>query len=163
MFSEQSRRVSSNRDKARRRHKARTSRVRKTKATKRSRNLSVAGLSPKQMRKGIQKRAKGEYHVDRQLLEKVLNDAPGVRRSVRMIPRKRHGQYAGLKLYRIRRNSLFDILGFNNGDMVRTINGFDISKPEAALKAFTKLRHANHITVALERRRRPMTIDYYVR
>ena len=69
----------------------------------------------------------------------------------------------GVKLYGIRRGSLLSRLGLQNGDLLRTINGFDMSSPDKALEAYTKLRTASNLTVAIERRGQSMTLDYEIR
>jgi general secretion pathway protein C len=49
-----------------------------------------------------------------------------------------------------------------NGDMLRTINGYDMTGVDTALEAYMKLRRADRITVALERRRRNRNLDYVI-
>ena len=66
----------------------------------------------------------------------------------------------GVKLYGIRRNSLLGKLGLQNGDLLRTINGFEMSSPDTALEAYSKLRTSNNLSVAVVRRGRPMNVEY---
>jgi general secretion pathway protein C len=65
-----------------------------------------------------------------------------------------------VKLYGIRRSSLLGKLGLQNGDMMRTINGFDMSSPDSALEAYTKLRSAGNLSIATVRRGAPVTMEY---
>jgi general secretion pathway protein C len=50
-----------------------------------------------------------------------------------------------------------------NGDRLLTINGLDLSSPDKALETYVRLRAANHLVVALERRGAPITLDYTIR
>jgi general secretion pathway protein C len=50
-----------------------------------------------------------------------------------------------------------------NGDTVQSINGYDMTSPDAALEAYTKLRKADHLTVGVERRGQKMTLDWSVK
>ena len=66
-------------------------------------------------------------------------------------------------MYGIRRNSVLGQLGIQNGDMLRTINGYDMSSPDSALEAYARLRSAERITLNLNRRGQDQTIDYQIR
>jgi len=54
-------------------------------------------------------------------------------------------------------------LGLENGDRLSRINGFDISDPQKALEAYAKLRMADHLTVSVNRRGKPMNIDFNIK
>jgi len=69
----------------------------------------------------------------------------------------------GARLDGIAPGSLLDALGLRNGDVVRSVNGLDVSTAEAALPAYARLRAARHFVLALERGGRPTTIDVVVR
>ena len=68
----------------------------------------------------------------------------------------------GIKLYGIRRLTLLGKLGFQNGDLLRSVNGFDLSNPESLLDAYTKLRTLDHVSVVLTRRGEGRTLEYQV-
>ena len=84
-------------------------------------------------------------------------------RTARVIPHEEGGQVVGVKLYGIRRSSLLGRLGIQNGDMLRTINGYDMTAPDSALEAYARLRSADRITINLNRRGSDQTIDYQIR
>lgn len=69
----------------------------------------------------------------------------------------------GARLDGIAPGSLLDALGLRNGDVVRSVNGLDVSTAEAALPAYARLRSARHFVLALERDGQPTTIDVAVR
>ena len=62
----------------------------------------------------------------------------------------------------MRRGSLAGRLGLENGDAVRTLNGYDVTDLDGLLGALPQLGEASHLTVAVERRGRPVAIDYVV-
>ena len=72
------------------------------------------------------------------------------------------GRAVAVKLYGIRRTSLLGRLGIRNGDMLRTINGFDMTSPDTALEAYSRLRSADKLTLAVKRQNNEMTIEYNV-
>jgi general secretion pathway protein C len=58
---------------------------------------------------------------------------------------------------------IFGKLQLQNGDILKAINGSDMSTPDAALSLYTKLRNASHLSVQIERRGQAMTMGYTIR
>jgi general secretion pathway protein C len=79
-------------------------------------------------------------------------------RACRIVPAIRDGKANGFKLYAIRPNTLLALLGFQNGDTVKTINGRELDSPDKALEVYSALRNEKKFTVALERRGQPMSL-----
>lgn len=114
------------------------------------------------MEAGITKVSDTNFRVTRGLVDQVLANQAELMRTARVIPHEENGRVVGVKLYGIRRNSLLGRLGVQNGDMLRTINGFDMSSPDSALEAYARLREADNLTLSVVRRGQPMTIDYNI-
>jgi general secretion pathway protein C len=159
MFTEDNRKKSGNKRKASRRT---TKRSRKTVARTNRRSATRSGLSTAEMNAGIHKINESKYRIDRSLVDNLLENKSSLGRIARFVPHRQDGKVTGIKVYSIRRNSLLDRLGLKNGDLVRTVNGFDVTNVDAALKAYVKLRNANRITVALERRRGNRNLNYVI-
>ncbi len=123
----------------------------------------AAGISTAQMDSNIQRVSDSEFNVNHSLVSSVLENQAALMREARIIPHEEGGRVVGVKLYGIRRNSLLGKLGLQNGDMLRTINGFDMTSPDSALEAYARLRSADHLSVAVVRRGQAMTIDYNIR
>ena len=111
---------------------------------------------------GIRKQSETKYQVQRSLVDKLLSNQAELMRSARVVPHEENGRVVGVKLYGIRRSSLLGKLGIQNGDMLRTINGFDMTSPDSALEAYAKLRSASNLSVALVRRGSAVTMDYQI-
>lgn len=109
---------------------------------------------------GIRKVGPYRYEVDRSLKDKFPIHAA---QSARIVPAIRNGKPSGFKLYSIRPNSLFFAMGFKNGDVVRSVNGIDITSADMALKAYTVVKIASTITIRIERRGKPLTLTYIVK
>lgn len=127
------------------------------------RDTSPEGLDPAALEAGIQQISEREYSVDRSLVTSLLANQAALMRTARVIPHEEGGRVVGVKLYGIRRSSLLGRLGIQNGDMLRTINGYDMTSPDSALEAYARLQNADRITVNLVRRGSDMTIDYQIR
>ena len=121
-----------------------------------------AGLSDEELTDGIEKISDTNFRIQRSLVDKVLANQGSLMKSARVIPHEENGRVIGVKLYGIRRNSLLGRLGVRNGDMLRTINGFDMTSPDTALEAYSRLRSADKLTLAVKRQNKEMTIDYNI-
>ncbi|MCB9599391.1 MAG: general secretion pathway protein GspC [Sandaracinus sp.] len=124
---------------------------------------SEGGISATDMESGITRVSDTNFTIDRSLVDRVLENQAELMRTARVIPHEENGRTVGVKLYGIRRNSLLGRLGVQNGDMLRTINGYDMSSPDSALEAYARLRTADHLTLSVVRRGQPTTIDYNIR
>ena len=119
-----------------------------------------AGLSAEELDEGIEKISEYKYKIQRSLVDKVLANQGSLMKTARVIPHEEDGRVVGVRLYGIRRNSLLGRLGVRNGDMLRTINGFDMTSPDSALEAYTRLRSADKLTLAVKRQNQDKTIEY---
>lgn len=133
-------------------------------APRRSRGReSPEGLDPEALEAGITQVSEREYSIERSLVTSLLANQAALMRSARVIPHEEGGRVVGVKLYGIRRSSLLGRLGIQNGDMLRTINGYDMTSPDSALEAYARLQSADRITINLARRGQDMSIDYSIR
>ena len=121
-----------------------------------------AGANTDELDRGIKQVSETKYTVNRSLVDKLLQNQGELMRSARVVPHEENGRVVGVKLYGIRKSSLFGKLGLQNGDMLRTINGFDMGSPDTALEAYAKLRSASNLSVALVRRGNAVTMDYNI-
>ncbi len=122
--------------------------------------VSSGSITETELDQGIKAEGETKFTVQRSFVDRVLQNQAEIMRSARIVPHEENGQVMGVKLYGIRRNSLLGKLGLQNGDLLRTINGFNMSSPDTALEAYSKLRTANNLSVAVVRRGRPLTVDY---
>jgi len=117
----------------------------------------------KQIDEGIEVVSANERNVDRGLVESLIENSSSLMSQARILPYERDGQVQGFKLYGIRRNSLLGKLGLRNGDIVNSIGGVEMTSPDQALTAYTKLRNASNLSVTFTRRGRRETMDFNIR
>ena len=105
-----------------------------------------------------------EPPAPRQAESEPLEPSPALppRSRLRVVPEFDGGKVAGIRLFGVK-GSMLDALGLENGDSIRTLNGFDVTTPERALEAYARLRSASRVRVELTRRGHPMTIDSLIR
>jgi general secretion pathway protein C len=121
-----------------------------------------ASALDKDIEKGV--RCNGSNcEVDKSLIDKVLANTTALATSARFVPSSKDGKPNGFKVYAIRPGSVFAKIGMQNADLIKGINGLDMSTPDKAFEAYTKLKSASHLTVQLERRGDNITLDYQIR
>jgi general secretion pathway protein C len=117
---------------------------------------------PDEIAKGIHKKGENEFDVERRVVDSILENQADLMKSARIVPEKEGDKIVGIRLFGIRPDSLLGTLGLENGDRLQSINGFEMSDPQKALEAYSKLRTADHLTVAVNRHGQPTNIDFNI-
>lgn len=116
-----------------------------------------------ELTKGIHKISDTHFRLDAGVIDRMLDNTTQLATGARLIPSMKDGKPDGFKLFAIRPGSPYALLGMQNGDILKTINGYSLDSPDKALEAYAKLRSAPHYTVVLERRGAPLTIEYDIK
>jgi general secretion pathway protein C len=116
-----------------------------------------------EMDRGIRKTGEHSYEIQRQTLESVLGNMNLLSRSARIVPEIKDGKSGGFRLYSVRPDGPFAKIGMQNGDVISSINGLEITSPEKALEVYSKLKSASHLSLGLERNGQKVTKDYSIR
>ena len=111
----------------------------------------------------VRKVGDNNFVMDRREVEGVLQDFNKLLTQIRVVPHFADGKPDGFKIFNIRPGSLFASLGMVNGDIIKRVNGLDITGPEQALQMFQQLRDESQVTVDLERFRKNLTLQYEIR
>jgi len=111
----------------------------------------------------VRKVGENSFVMDRREVEGVLQDFNKLLTQIRVVPHFADGNPDGFKIFNIRPGSLFASLGMVNGDIIKRVNGLDITGPEQALQMFQQLRDESQVTVDLERFRKNLTLNYEIR
>lgn len=123
----------------------------------------VPGKVPADIEKGIQKIDDHTFNIDRNVVDKIIENQAELMKSARIIPEQENGKVVGIRMLNIRPETLLGKLGLQTGDMLKTINGFDMTSPEKALEAYAKLRTAPNIQVGVIRSGKPMNIEFNIK
>jgi general secretion pathway protein C len=113
--------------------------------------------------KGIKKVNENKYELQRSTLESVLGNMALLSRSARIVPEMKDGKAAGFRLFAVRPDGPFAMIGMQNGDILSSINGLEITSPEKALEVYAKLKSASHLSLGMERNGQKLTKEYNIR
>jgi general secretion pathway protein C len=118
---------------------------------------------PADMAAKIHKISDTQFDIERSLVDQVLENQGELMKSARIVPEKEGDKVVGIRLFGVRPDSLLGTLGLENGDRLQSINGFEMGDPQKALEAYARLRSADKLTVTVNRRGKPTTIDFSIK
>jgi general secretion pathway protein C len=104
----------------------------------------------------------GHYTMARSFVERVLQQQESAIAGARAVLYEHDGRVVGVKLSGIRRSGLLAKLGLQNGDLLKSISGYELTTLDDALDAYAKLRNAPRLSLAIVRRERAMTLGYSI-
>lgn len=92
------------------------------------------------------------YMVDRALIDHYTGDMQEAMSLASVYWYREEGEIVGFKVRRIKCGSVLHQAGFRNGDIIRSINGRQVTTIPQALLAYRKLRRKRKLEVVLTRR-----------
>jgi general secretion pathway protein C len=101
--------------------------------------------------------------ISRDLLQENINNMAQMMSKVRVMPYMKDGKPEGFRVSQIKEDSLFKSMGFQNGDVIRSINGQDILSAEDMMKAYNSLRDNSSFSITILRNNQPKTLNLRVR
>lgn len=119
---------------------------------------AAAAPAGSEIEAGIAKLSETQFRVARSALDKLLASPSEMMRLARGQPHVESGRTLGLKLA-LRAASPLRKLGIQNGDVLRSINGFDLATPDGALEAYSKLREQQTFSISILRAGKPVAIE----
>lgn len=103
-----------------------------------------------------------QFNVPESELESALANLPQLLSQARAVPYFRNNQSIGMRLFAIRRGSLYEKLGLKNGDILKAVNNNSLSDPTQALKLFEQLKTERNIQVKVERGGQDLDLSYSI-
>jgi hypothetical protein len=102
---------------------------------------------------GIVEVSETHFRMERHTLEALMGGSI-IQRGARFVS----DPVGGFRVYAIKKGSALSRLGIQNGDILRTINGFEFTNQDKALESYAKLKTANELDLEIERRSKPLHI-----
>jgi general secretion pathway protein C len=113
--------------------------------------------------KSVRKVGPNSFEIDSSDLENALNNLSQLSTQARVVPAFEDGKPIGFKFFSIRPNSAFSRIGFENGDIITKINGYDLNSPDKAIELYQKLRVDSQFNVQGKRGGANFNYDYNVK
>jgi serine/threonine protein kinase len=99
-----------------------------------------------------------DCELRRDLVEGLLADPAQLSELARAVPTRQDGIMKGFKLFTIAPDSIIDMVGVHNGDMIERINGRELNSIDVAMEVYGGLHRATKFEVELSRKRGPLLV-----
>lgn len=119
-------------------------------------SAAVSGTGPRCSGSGT------SFSLKRADVDAIFTDTQSLASGARIVPSFENGVATGFKLFGIRPDSFYSSCGFMNGDVIKTINGNDLSSPDKALDAYTKMKGASRAAIEITRTGKPVVLTITV-
>lgn len=107
----------------------------------------------------IRQIAPGRYEIGKRLVDHNLADLNNVLTQARAIPVKDEG----FRIRSIKKGSIFEKIGLQNGDLLRSVNGIQLKSFEEAMRAYKMLRTETRLRLDILRGSTQQSLDYEIR
>lgn len=119
-------------------------------------------LVPPEIASQIRQVSETEIDIDRAAAQAILAQPDLVTQTSVAMPDVRGNQAVGLKM-RIKPGSVLESIGLQDGDTVRSVNGIDLTDPQKAMMAYSRIQSDSRLSVVVERGGRPVRLRVNVR
>ena len=92
----------------------------------------------------------------------VLGSFEALRRTMQLVPKTVAGSLVGYRMRFLQPGSLLPLLGFEVGDVARTINGMDLTVPDMLSQNYGELRNSSRLRCSLLREDKPLVLEVRV-
>ncbi len=127
-----------------------------------SRDMTPATETKRGGEGSVREIGENRWMISRSTIESVRENFADQLRLAQMQPRTVDGKTDGFLIQRINPRSLLVKIGLRRGDVIIDVNNIKLDSPEKALQVFQQLREARKITVAVERKGKPMSFEYEI-
>lgn len=104
----------------------------------------------------------GGIQISRDTINHSLKNINQLMRQIRIRPNFEEGKPAGLRVDRIRKDSIFREMGLTNGDVIKGVNGKQIQSVDDALGFYDQLKSASNVSLEIERNGSSETLHYSI-
>lgn len=90
--------------------------------------------------------------ISREFVDSLFGNPAKLMGQARVVPAVRDGETRGFEFRGIKRDSLPQMLGLGNGDIITSVNGNQLQSIDQVMGLVTKLRRASNLSITLERK-----------
>lgn len=100
------------------------------------------------------------WSIDRKAVLNALEDMSQVLSDARLTPIFTAGKPEGFRVTEIKPRGVFDAIGLKNGDILKRVNGYEMTTPERAIQVLTALKGQRSIDLDVVRAGQRMSFHY---
>jgi general secretion pathway protein C len=118
---------------------------------------------PHELVTAIEKLAEQSFAIDRPMVSALFERAGDLLAGLKLTPIRKNEETTGIRIEQIRRDSLLDRFGIENGDSLLAINGQPCTNLEATLEAIHAARKSERLVARLDRVGKSLELELVVR
>ena len=103
------------------------------------------------------------YKVSSDFFRESMNNVSQIMANVRFKPHFRNGQPEGFQVSSLKGGSILKTMGFQDGDIIKSVNGQDIRSAEDIMSLYKTLKDARFFSVGIVRNDATKTLNFKVR
>jgi hypothetical protein len=107
----------------------------------------------------IKRKDDSHYTITRRGADAVITSLPGIARTMRIVPEAKGGKPIGFRLLALRPGTLLTRVGFQNGDVLRSLNDHPLTSPDKALEAYARFRTTGVMRAGFLRGTKPRSVE----
>ena len=119
-------------------------------------------FSRAELNEGVRKLGPTRYVLDDELVDEALARAARIAGTTRVTPARSGKRVVGVRLLSLHGKGLLSRIGLERGDILRTINGYALGNGTDVLSAYGRLGSAERVTLAVQRGRRYLNLEYTI-
>ncbi|MHB1679533.1 MAG: PDZ domain-containing protein [bacterium] len=124
-------------------------------------NSQTAGiLNNKSLNSAIKKTGQYSYLIQRSKIKK--SDLNSIFTQMHAVPDLINGRIIGFKVLSVVPGGIFSYMGFQPGDVIKSINGTSLSSPQEAVNLLSGLMNENYVNINMTRGTHNLTFNYRI-
>jgi general secretion pathway protein C len=112
---------------------------------------------------GAKESATATYVLDREVVRENLDNMPSLLMQARAELYFKDGRPEGFQLSQIQQGSIIKSAGFQDGDVIQSVNGQDVRSLEDAIALYQKFGDSDSFTISILRGERPRTLRVVIK
>ena len=107
----------------------------------------------------IKRKDDSHYTITRRGADAVMASLPSIALTMRITPEAKGGKPIGFRLVSLKPGAILTHIGFQNGDVVQSLNDNDLTSPDKALESYTKFRTTGVMHAGFLRANKPLAVE----
>jgi len=112
---------------------------------------------------GVKKLSEGKWAVDQKEVAASTENMSQILTQARALPYLENGKTVGFRLSEIVPGSIYEKIGLQNGDVIRSVNSQDVDDPAKFFQLYQGLKNERNITIDVVRGGQRQTLNYEIR
>jgi general secretion pathway protein C len=119
-------------------------------------------FTAEELQTGLRALGNGNYLLSRELLLRALKNPGGAAGGAHFRLLERDGRSVGMEVRAVRDGTVLSRMGLSTGDVVRSVNGIDVSTPLGLLDALRSAREADAVALTVVREGQERALRYMI-